>query len=56
MSLAAAARGADGILVEVHANPELAWSDGPQSLYPEDFRDLMVHLDPVVQAVGRTVA
>jgi 3-deoxy-7-phosphoheptulonate synthase len=56
MSLAAAACGADGLLVEVHENPAAALSDGAQSLYPEGFRTLMAALAPVVQAVGRTLA
>jgi len=56
MSLAAAACGADGLLVEVHENPAAALSDGAQSLYPEGFRNLMGALAPVVQAVGRTLA
>ena len=53
MSLAAAACGADGILVEVHENPAAALSDGAQSLYPDQFRKLMAALEPVVRAVGR---
>ncbi len=45
MALAAAACGADGILVEVHENPAVALSDGAQSLYPQGFRDLMGSLE-----------
>jgi 3-deoxy-7-phosphoheptulonate synthase len=56
MALAAAACGADGILVEVHENPAAAWSDGAQSLYPEQFEALMAALRPVVAAVGRQLA
>jgi 3-deoxy-7-phosphoheptulonate synthase len=56
MSLAAAACGADGLLVEVHENPAVALSDGAQSLYPEGFRELMGALAPVVKAVGRELA
>jgi len=56
MSLAAAACGADGLLVEVHENPAAALSDGAQSLYPEGFRNLMAALGPVAQAVGRILA
>ena len=56
MSLAAAACGADGILVEVHANPVEAWSDGAQSLYPHQFGTLMTSLAPVLAAVGRELA
>jgi 3-deoxy-7-phosphoheptulonate synthase len=55
MSLAAAACGADGILVEVHRDPAAALSDGAQSLYPDQFAALMKALDPVVRAVGRTL-
>jgi 3-deoxy-7-phosphoheptulonate synthase len=53
MALAAAACGADGILVEVHENPAVAWSDGAQSLYPEGFEQLMAALEPITAAVGR---
>lgn len=53
MALAAAACGADGLLVEVHEDPGAALSDGPQSLDPEQFRALMTALGPVVRAVGR---
>ncbi|HEY7810316.1 MAG TPA: 3-deoxy-7-phosphoheptulonate synthase [Allosphingosinicella sp.] len=53
MALAAAACGADGILVEVHENPAAAWSDGAQSLYPEQFEQLMAKLEPIASAVGR---
>jgi 3-deoxy-7-phosphoheptulonate synthase len=56
MSLAAAACGADGLLVEVHENPAAALSDGAQSLYPDGFRTMMGALAPVAQAVGRTLA
>ncbi|QPQ54339.1 3-deoxy-7-phosphoheptulonate synthase [Allosphingosinicella flava] len=53
MALAAAACGADGILVEVHENPAAALSDGAQSLYPDQFQALMDSLAPIVRAVGR---
>jgi 3-deoxy-7-phosphoheptulonate synthase len=53
MSLAAAACGADGLLVEMHENPAVAWSDGAQSLYPEGFEQLMAALEPITAAVGR---
>ena len=55
MALAAAACGADGILVEVHENPAMAWSDGAQSLYPAQFEQLMEQLAPIAKAVGRQV-
>ncbi|MCS7224464.1 MAG: 3-deoxy-7-phosphoheptulonate synthase [Armatimonadetes bacterium] len=53
MSLAAAACGADGLLVEVHPDPANAVSDGAQSLTLERFAELMQRLQPVLQAVGR---
>ncbi|HEX8535403.1 MAG TPA: 3-deoxy-7-phosphoheptulonate synthase [Allosphingosinicella sp.] len=53
MALAAAACGADGLLIEVHENPAVALSDGAQSLYPHQFEALMATLRPVVKAVGR---
>jgi 3-deoxy-7-phosphoheptulonate synthase len=56
MSLAAAACGADGLLVEVHENPMEAWSDGAQSLYPHQFETLMTSLRSVLTAVGRELA
>ena len=55
LSMAAVAAGADGLLVEVHPHPDKAWSDGPQSLRPERFRALMDMIEPVAQAVGRTI-
>jgi len=53
MSKAAVAAGADGLIVEVHPNPEEAMSDGAQSLRPEDFEALMGELGPVARSVGR---
>lgn len=53
MAFAAAAAGADGILVEVHSNPAEALSDGAQSLYPDQFAELMQKLEPFVAAAGR---
>lgn len=55
MALAAVAAGADGIMVEVHPNPSEALCDGPQSLNPETFYQLMRQLVRVAAAVGRTV-
>jgi 3-deoxy-7-phosphoheptulonate synthase len=54
MSYASVAAGADGLMIEVHPNPEKALSDGPQSLTFEKFRDLMTTLQPFIQAAGRT--
>jgi 3-deoxy-7-phosphoheptulonate synthase len=56
MALAAAACGADGILVEMHEDPAVALSDGAQSLYPEGFARLMGLLGPITAAVGRELA
>lgn len=56
LSLAGVAAGADGLILEVHPNPDHALSDGQQSLNFEEFADLMPRLGGVAQAVGRTVA
>ncbi len=56
MARAAVAAGASGVLVEVHPNPERALSDGAQSLYPEQFAQLVSELRPIASAIGRTVA
>lgn len=53
MALAAVAAGADGIIVEVHHDPPNALSDGQQSLYPDQFADLMQRLGAVAKAVGK---
>ena len=50
---AAIAAGSDGLIIEVHPNPEDAMSDGEQSLYPENFAKLMLELERVASAVGR---
>lgn len=50
---AAIAAGADGLLIEVHPNPEEALSDGTQSLLPEKFEELMKELKKIAEAVGR---
>jgi 3-deoxy-7-phosphoheptulonate synthase len=56
MAKAAAACGADGILVEVHHDPKVARADGAQSLYPEQFARLVRELRPIVEAVGRRLS
>ena len=56
MALAAAAAGADGLILEVHPEPDTALSDGPQSLTLEGFHQLMRRLVPVLDAVGRPLA
>ena len=53
MALAAIAAGADGITVEVHIDPEKALSDGPQSLYPEQFEKLMRDIEALAPVVGK---
>lgn len=53
MSKAAIAAGADGIMVEVHCNPEKAWTDGAQSLTLDAFTQMMKECRAVAQAVGR---
>jgi 3-deoxy-7-phosphoheptulonate synthase len=55
LARAAVAAGADGVLIEVHENPEAALCDGPQSLYPAQFARLMDELRIIVPAVGRTI-
>ncbi len=53
MARAAIAAGADGIIVEVHTEPEKALSDGPQSLYPHQFEQLMRDLSVIAPVVGK---
>jgi 3-deoxy-7-phosphoheptulonate synthase len=55
MSRAAAACGADGIIVEVHNEPEVALSDGMQSLNEKDFENMMNGLIPFITAAGKTI-
>jgi 3-deoxy-7-phosphoheptulonate synthase len=56
LSLAGIAAGADGLMIEVHPNPDLAMSDGAQSLDFDEFNDLMPKASAVAAAVGRTLA
>ena len=55
MAKAAVAAGADGLIIEVHPNPEVALSDGPQSLLPKKFAALITSVRKVAQAVGRSL-
>ena len=55
MARAAVAAGADGLLIEVHPDPDHALSDGAQSLWPEQFEELMQQLRMIAPAVGRSV-
>lgn len=54
MSLASIAAGADGLIIEVHADPEHALTDGAQSITPETFAKLMTDAAKIASAVGRT--
>ena len=56
MAAAAVACGADGLLIEVHHRPDEALSDGKQSLYPEQFVQLMQNLAPFVKAAGKSLS
>jgi 3-deoxy-7-phosphoheptulonate synthase len=56
LAFAGIAAGADGLLIEVHPNPECALSDGDQSLAPPAFQALMGRLDAFAAAAGRTMA
>jgi 3-deoxy-7-phosphoheptulonate synthase len=56
MALASVAAGADGLLMEMHPNPDKAMSDGAQSLYPEQLEKLMAQLRLLAPVVGRTIA
>jgi len=53
MARAAIAAGADGLTIEVHTEPDKALSDGPQSLYPEQFKQLMRDLYVIAPVVGK---
>jgi 3-deoxy-7-phosphoheptulonate synthase len=56
MAMATVAAGADGLIVELHPNPDRALSDGPQSLTFEGFRHMMERVRHVAEAVGRPLA
>jgi 3-deoxy-7-phosphoheptulonate synthase len=56
MARAAVAAGADGIIVEVHQNPDHALSDGAQSLYPDQFSQMMKEVRMIAQAIERSIA
>jgi len=56
MARAAIAAGADGLLVEMHPNPERAMSDGAQSLYPDQFERMMRDVSAIAEVIGRSVA
>jgi 3-deoxy-7-phosphoheptulonate synthase len=56
MARAAVAAGADGLMIEVHPDPERALSDGAQSLFPDQFGELMTQIEVIAQAIGRELA
>ncbi|WP_040929609.1 3-deoxy-7-phosphoheptulonate synthase [Nosocomiicoccus massiliensis] len=55
MAKAAVMAGANGLQIEVHQNPEKAWSDGQQSLTPDEFSDLMSTIQLLLQMEGKTL-
>ena len=55
MARAAVAAGADGIMIEVHPDPSVAKSDGPQSLFFDQMAELMRQIRVIAQAIGRSV-
>ncbi len=55
MSKAAVACGSDGLIIEVHPNPECALSDGPQSLMPDKYYQLMSEIGSIAAAIGRKI-
>ncbi len=56
MARAAVAAGADGLLIEVHPDPNCALSDGAQSLFPNQFADLVRQLRQISEAIGRSIS
>jgi 3-deoxy-7-phosphoheptulonate synthase len=55
MARASVAAGADGLIIEVHCNPDKALSDGAQSMYPTQFDRLMAELRIIAPAIGRSI-
>jgi len=55
MARAAVAAGADGLVIEVHPDPDHARTDGAQSIRPDQFTELMVQLRMIAPAVGRSI-
>ena len=56
MALASVAAGADGLMIEVHPNPDEALSDGDQSLTPEQYIEVMEKVEIIAKAVGKEIA
>ena len=55
MAMASLAAGADGLMIEVHPDPLHAMSDGPQSLKPKKFEELMQQLGKLAPVLGKTI-
>src|SRR5207247_6723269 len=55
MAYAAVAAGADGLIIEVHHDPDHALSDGAQSMFPSQFDRLMAELRIIAPAIGRSI-
>ncbi len=55
MALAAVAAGADGLMIEVHHDPDKALSDGPQALLPDQFEEMMTQIRMIAKVIGRTL-
>ncbi len=55
MARAAVAAGADGLMIEIHNDPEKALSDGPQALLPEQFLSLIAEMKLIASAIGRSI-
>lgn len=53
-AMASIAAGADGLMIEIHNQPEKALSDGPQSMYLEQFEQMLPHLSSITHAMGKT--
>ena len=56
LSLAAAAAGADGIIVEIHPDPEQAICDGPQALYADQFADYVELVEQAAAVAGKALS
>jgi 3-deoxy-7-phosphoheptulonate synthase len=56
MARAAVAAGADGVMIEVHPDPTAALSDGAQTLFPEQFAQLMREIRVIAEVIGRRIA
>jgi 3-deoxy-7-phosphoheptulonate synthase len=54
MARAAVAAGADGLIVEVHPDPDRAFSDGAQTLRPDQFTEMLVQVRAIAAAIGRS--